>query len=62
MTGWRTIIVGALVAAVGALQGADFTQVLPNDPQIQGWIVTGLGAIMLVLRFLTTTPVGGSKS
>lgn len=62
MNGWKTIIVGALVAAVGALQGMDFTQVLPNDPQTQGWIVTGLGAVMLVLRFLTSGPVGGTKA
>lgn len=60
MTGWKTVIVGALIAAVGALQGMDWTQILPSDSQAQGWVLTGLGAVMLVLRFLTSTPVGKS--
>lgn len=61
LSGWKTIIVGALVALVGSLQGMDFASVLPNDPQTVGWIGTGLGLAMIVLRFLTTGPAGGAK-
>lgn len=61
MTGWKTVIVGAAIAAVGFLQGVNWIDVIPNDPQTQGWVTTGLGVVMLVLRFLTTTPVGKSS-
>lgn len=61
MTGWKTVIVGAAIAAVGFLQGVSWVDVIPDDPATQGWVTTGLGVVMLVLRFLTTTPVGKSS-
>ena len=61
MTGYKTLIVAALVAAVGAIQGLDIAALIPDDPRTAGWIVTGLGVVMGVLRFLTTTPIGKSS-
>lgn len=62
MTGYRTLIVAALVAIVGALQGLDWASFLPSDPTTVGWIITGLGVVMGVLRFLTTGAIGEKKS
>lgn len=62
MTGWKTLIVAALVTIVGALQGLDVAALIPESPQAAGWIVTGLGVVMGVLRFMTSTPVGGAPS
>lgn len=60
LVGWRTVIVAALIAAVGALQGLDWVHLIPNDPQAVGWVITGLGIVMAILRTLSTTPVGKS--
>lgn len=57
MTGYRTVAVAALVAVFGALQGLDWVHMIP-DVQTAGWITTGIGIVMTVLRFMTTTPVG----
>lgn len=62
MTGYRTVIVAALVAVVGALQGLNFVELIPEDPNAAGWIVTGLGVVMGVLRFMTSTSVGGGET
>lgn len=57
MTGWKTVIIGALVALVGFLQGIDWIQLIPNNPTTVGWVVSGLGVVMFVLRTLTSTPI-----
>ena len=61
MTGYRTAIVAAAVAIVGALQGLNLVQLIPDNPQVAGWIATGLGVVMFVLRAITTGPIGGGK-
>lgn len=61
MKGWKTLIVGAVLALAGFLQGVNWADVIPNDPQTVGWIVSGIGVVVAVLRFITNTPVG-SKS
>lgn len=61
LTGYRTMIVSAVIAVVGALQGLDWVHLLPSDPATVGWVVMGLGAIMAVLRSITTTPMGRSE-
>lgn len=57
MKGFRTIILAVAVTAVGAVQATDFVQLIPDDPQTVGWIMTGLGVAMALLRQLTTTPL-----
>jgi hypothetical protein len=57
LKGYRTLIAAALVAVVGALQGLDWTSLLPANPRAAGWVVTALGIAMMALRAVTTTPV-----
>ena len=61
MTGYKTVIVAALIAVVSALQGLNFADLIPNDPQTVGWVTSGLGLVMFVLRWFTSTPIGGNK-
>lgn len=58
MQGWKTVIFGAVVALVGFLQGVNWEQIIPNDPTVVGWITSGIGVAVVVLRFVTKTPVG----
>jgi hypothetical protein len=57
LKGYRTLIVAASIAVIGALQGLDWVSLLPGNSQSAGWVVTGLGIAMMVLRTITTTPV-----
>lgn len=59
MSGFRTLIVSALVGIFGVLNGLDWTSTLGSTKA--GWIVTGIGAVMAILRVFTTTPVGVTK-
>ncbi|OJW25867.1 MAG: hypothetical protein BGO51_15585 [Rhodospirillales bacterium 69-11] len=61
MTGYRTIVAAAVLTVLGALQGLDWAQLIPNNPEVVGWVLTGIGAVMAVLRVVTKTPVGGQK-
>ena len=54
LKGWKTFIVALAVAVFGALESFDFTQFLDQD--IAGYVVTGIGVVMFVLRALTSTP------
>ena len=58
MKGFRTISLAVAVTAIGAVQGMDFVQLIPNNPMVAGWLTAGLGVAMMVLRWLTTGPIG----
>lgn len=60
LQGWKTLIFGVGVAVVGVLQTFDFSTVI-SDPKVVGYITTGIGVAVIVLRTLTSTPVGTSK-
>lgn len=60
LQGWKTLIFGVGVAVVGVLQTFDFSTVI-SDPKVVGYITTGIGVVVIVLRTLTSTPVGTSK-
>jgi len=62
MKGKRTIIFGIAVAILGALQAVQLTDwmELVGD-QAAGAITSGIGVGILVLRYLTTTPVGSKE-
>lgn len=62
LSGYRTALVAAVIAVLGALQGLDWLSLLPSDPKAVGWVTAGIGAIMMFLRSITTTPIGGAKS
>lgn len=57
MKGWKTILVGALVAlgptALQYFGGVDWSSVVPSP-----WDTVIAGGIMIVMRLITTTPVG----
>jgi len=60
MIGWRTIIVGGVMAVAPSLLtylgGVDWTKVIgPNGAMALA------GAITIAMRIITTTPVGVSK-
>lgn len=58
MQGWKTIIFGGLIALLGFLQSVDFTTVVTTANA--GYITAGIGVAIMVLRTLTSTPVGKS--
>jgi hypothetical protein len=57
MKGWRTLGLNAAVALLGVAQATNWTDVLGANSSA-GWVVTGVGLANMVLRSLTTTPVG----
>jgi hypothetical protein len=61
LKGYRTLIIAIGIAVVGAQQGLDWISLLPGNSQAAGWIVTGLGVAMMILRTITTTPVATKR-
>ena len=57
MKGWRTLGLNAAVALIGVAQATNWTDVFGSSASA-GWIVTGVGIANMVLRSVTTTPVG----
>jgi hypothetical protein len=57
---WRTLIFGALLVLLGGIQQADLATILP-----EAWLGYGMavvGAIVMVLRSLTSGPAGSDIS
>ena len=57
MTGYRTALFGAILTVLGALQGLDWIT-LVSDAKIAGWMASGIGLAVMVLRAITSTPIG----
>lgn len=57
MKGWRTLGLNAAVTLLGMAQTTDWTDVLGSNASA-GWVVTGVGIANMLLRSITTTPVG----
>ena len=58
LKGWKTFIVAALVALAGVAQQADWVSLI--GPANAGYVLTGVGILMAILRFVTSTPAGSS--
>lgn len=56
MTGFKTLLFGALVTLFGFLETFDFTTVTDGDTA--GYITIGIGVAIKVLRMFTSTPMG----
>lgn len=54
LKGWKTLALAAGVAVVGALQQLDWITLVTTENA--GWVATGLGVAMAVLRLFTDTP------
>lgn len=56
LVGYRTYLIAAITAALGALAAADWVSFF-NDPKA-GLAVIGMSVLMAVMRSITTTPPG----
>ena len=56
MKGWKTIIFGALIAALGTIDAASLANVIPQ--QFAGLVVGAIGVVVMFLRSITTTGIG----
>ena len=54
--GFKTILTGVAVALIGALEALDITAIVPDKYDELALAV--VGAVMVALRLVTTTPVG----
>ena len=55
MKGYRTLAVAILTIIIGGLQ----TATGQLSPEWSGYIIQVVGVLTLILRMVTTTPVGG---
>ncbi len=62
MKGWKTLAFSLLVAGVGVIQAFDWATVVPPDQTWTGSVMIAIGAATAALRYVTTTPIGQSKS
>lgn len=58
MKGYRTMIFGALLAALGSLQAFDWATVVPEA--WTGVVLAVIGGVIMLLRTMTSTLVGQS--
>jgi len=56
LKGYKTLGFGLLLTILGFLQGFDFTTII-SDPETVGYVTSGIGIIVMILRTLTNTPV-----
>jgi hypothetical protein len=56
MKGWRTLGINLGIATFGVIEATDWTGLLGSGSA--GWAVTGIAVANMVLRSITTTPVG----
>ena len=54
MNGYRTVIVSVATVLLGILEGQHMTALVAQYP---GTFATTIGIVMLVLRWLTTSPI-----
>ena len=59
MKGFKTLLFGAIIAALGTIQAVDLATVIPES--WVGIVMAGIGAIVMVLRGMTDTPLGKAE-
>ena len=59
MTGWRTYLAAAIVAAGGVIAQTDWVSFLANPKA--GLVAIGTALLMAIMRSVTTTPPGSSE-
>jgi len=56
MRGWRTLMINCGIAVFGVLEATNWSGMLGSDRA--GWIVTAIAISNMLLRSVTTTPIG----
>ena len=56
MRGWRTLMINCGIAVFGVLEATNWSGMLGSDRA--GWIVTAIAVSNMILRSVTTTPIG----
>jgi hypothetical protein len=59
MKGFKTIIFGALIAALGSIQAVDLATIVPEN--LTGLVMGAIGLAIMGLRSITNTPLGSSE-
>ena len=59
LTGYKTLIFGAIVTFLGGIQASDLATIVPE--QWIGVVMAGIGVVVMALRAITNTPVASSK-
>lgn len=57
----KTFWVNVMVVAVAGLTGMMGTEVVANNPDLVAYFVAAIGAVNVVLRFFTSTPIYAGK-
>lgn len=57
--GWRTVAIAFVIGGLGAVQQFDWATVVPAE--WTGVVLSVIGALMLILRSMTTTSIGKSE-
>jgi hypothetical protein len=58
MSGWKTVVASVAVTLLGILESTQVTSLVAAHP---GAVTTVVGVLMLVLRFVTTSPIFKSE-
>ena len=54
MNGWKTVAVSVATVLLGVLESQHITSLVAEHP---GTFAVVMGAVMLILRWMTTTPI-----
>lgn len=58
MKGWRTLLANALIVLAGIIAYLDMAGLAAIIPPKYSWVPIAIGVLNIVLRYMTTTPVG----
>lgn len=59
MKGWKTVLFSFLTILVGVVDGFNWADIIPDAAE--PWVIPAIGAIVLYLRSITSTPIFKGK-
>lgn len=60
--GWKTVIVNVAIAAFGSLAAVHWADLMPSHPAVVAMIISGIGAVNILLRAGTNTTIFADTS